>query len=71
MRDQRTIDKEPTVGYDPGNLCQTPWLLKVYLGKSASDCDGYADGDDSECSGEPVCLCLPKGSSCDAEAECR
>jgi hypothetical protein len=64
MRDQRTIDKEPAVGYDPCNLCPTPWLLVD------NDCDGYADCDDSDCLSDPACVCLPQGSACDADAEC-
>jgi hypothetical protein len=35
------------------------------------DCDGFVDCADAECSGDLACpACLPKGSVCDAHADC-
>ncbi len=34
------------------------------------DCDGAADCDDSDCSEDPACSCLPPGAACTEGAEC-
>ena len=35
-----------------------------------NDCDGFIDCDDSDCSSNEACLCLPKGESCSSGDEC-
>jgi len=35
-----------------------------------NDCDGLIDCDDSDCSSNEACLCLPKGESCSSGDEC-
>lgn len=59
-------------GCDCPEDCGTPPLFETSCTDGLDeDCDGVADCDDSDCSGDPACsTCLDPGDSCSSHADC-
>ena len=51
--------------------CGTPPSMETSCGDGADeDCDGQTDCDDSDCSGDSACGCLPKWGACSQDSDC-
>jgi hypothetical protein len=61
-------------GEDPCNCegdCGPPPFTETNCGDSVdNDCDGDIDCDDSNCSEDPTCTCLDRGSPCELNDDC-
>ena len=52
---------------NPGGCVPVP---EVCTDGADNDCDGFTDCNDSDCSGDPACQCLPKYSPCSSGSQC-